>query len=157
MMKIVSWNCRGLGSNLKKEEVKKLIQVEKPSILMLQETKMREQETLKDLQKIWNNCDGRAVSSRGASGGIKILWKMEDFDLQAQMQTQFWLMVNLLNKVSGMLFSIINVYIPNNYNEKIECWQSLIDLAKETPPRTSLLQETSTQPEPQRKKEEARW
>jgi exonuclease III len=52
MMKIISWNCRGLGSNHKKEEIKKLLQVEKPSILMLQETKMREQETLKDLQKI---------------------------------------------------------------------------------------------------------
>jgi hypothetical protein len=74
------------------------------------------------------------VSSRGASGGIRIFWKMENFELQAQMQTQFWLRVNLLNKASGMLFSIINVYIPNNYNEKIECWQSLIDLAKENPP-----------------------
>jgi hypothetical protein len=160
MMKIVSWNCRGLGSNHKKEELKKLLQVEKPSILMLQETKLGELETLKDLQKIWNNCDGRAVSSRGASSGIKILWKRENFDLQAQTQTQFWLRVNLLNKTSGMLFSIINVYIPNNYNEKIECWQSLIDLAKETPPpppRTSLLQETSTQPELQWKKEEVRW
>jgi exonuclease III len=73
MMKIVSWNCRGLRSNLKKEEVKKLIQVEKTSILMLKETKMREQETLKDLQKIWNNYDGRDVSSNGASDGIRIL------------------------------------------------------------------------------------
>jgi hypothetical protein len=50
-----------------------LIQVEKPSILMLQETKMREQETLKDLQKIWKNCDGNVLSARGASGRIKIL------------------------------------------------------------------------------------
>jgi hypothetical protein len=33
---------------------------------------MREQETLKDLQKIWNNCDIHEVSSRGALGGIKI-------------------------------------------------------------------------------------
>ena len=86
-MKIVSWNCRGLGSNINKEQVKKLIQVETPSILMLQETKMREQETLKDLQKIWKNCDGRAMSSKGSSGGVRIIWKMQDFDLQAQMQT----------------------------------------------------------------------
>jgi len=76
---------------------------------------MREQETLKDLQKIWNNCDSREVSSRGALGGIRIFWKMENFELQAQMKNQFWLRVNL-NKASGMLFSIINVYIPNNYN-----------------------------------------
>jgi hypothetical protein len=68
-----------------------------------------------------------------------ILWKRENFDLQAQTQTQFWLRVNLLNKTSGILFSIINVYIPNNYNEKIECWQSLIDLAKETPPQNLII------------------
>jgi len=37
---------------------------------MIQETKMREMETLKDLQKIWKKIKERAVSSRGASGGI---------------------------------------------------------------------------------------
>jgi exonuclease III len=93
MMKIVSYNCRILGSKLKKEEVKKLIQAEKPSILMIQETKMREQETLKDLQKIWIKYDGRALSSRGASDGIGTFWKIEEFDLKDQMQTQFWFMV----------------------------------------------------------------
>ena len=138
-MKIVSWNCRGLDSSHKKEDLKKLLHVEKPSILMLQDTKLGDLETLNDLQKIWNYCDGHVVSSRGASGGIKIFWKIEDFDLQAQMQTQFWLMVNLLNKVSGMPFSIINIYMPNNYNEKIECWQSLLDLGKENPPQNLII------------------
>jgi len=43
-------------------------------------------------------------------------------------------MVNLLKKDSGMQYSIINVYMPNNYIEKNECWQSLFDLANENPP-----------------------
>jgi hypothetical protein len=47
-------------------------------------------------------------------------------------------MVNLLNKFLGILFSIINVYIPNNY-KKIECWQSLLDLAKENPPQNLII------------------
>jgi exonuclease III len=46
MMKVVSWNSRGLGSKEKKEEVGKLIRVENPLILLLQETKMREKEAL---------------------------------------------------------------------------------------------------------------
>jgi exonuclease III len=133
MMKIVSWNCRGLDSSHKKEDLKKLLHVEKPSILMLQETKLGDLETLNDLQKNWNYCDGRVVSSIGASGGIRIFWKRANFDLQSQVQTQFWIRVNLLNKISGMLYSIINVYILNNYNEKIECWQSLIDLDNGSP------------------------
>jgi exonuclease III len=70
MMKVISWNCKGLGSKSKKEEVRKLIQMKKPSILMIQETKMREHDTLKDLQKIWNKSEGKGVSSRGASGVI---------------------------------------------------------------------------------------
>jgi exonuclease III len=49
MMKIISWNCRGLGSKGKKEEVGKLIRVEKPSILLLHETKMRDLEALQDM------------------------------------------------------------------------------------------------------------
>jgi len=32
--------------------------------------KMRDLETLKDLQKIWKIGEGKVVSSRGASGGI---------------------------------------------------------------------------------------
>jgi exonuclease III len=59
MMKVVSWNCRGLGSRVKKEEVRKLLQIENPSILMIQETKMRDLETLKDLQKIWKKSEGK--------------------------------------------------------------------------------------------------
>lgn len=65
---------------------------------MIQERKMREQETLKDLQKIWSKCNECAVSSIGALGGIKTLGKTKEFDLKDQVQTQFWLMVNLLNK-----------------------------------------------------------
>jgi exonuclease III len=52
MMKIVSWNCRGLGSKEKKEEVEKLIRVENPLILLLHETKMREKEALQDMQRV---------------------------------------------------------------------------------------------------------
>jgi hypothetical protein len=38
-------------------------------------------------------------------------------------------MVKLSKISSGMIFSIINVYMPNNYWEKVECWGSLLDLA----------------------------
>jgi exonuclease III len=69
MMKVVSWNCRGLGSRDKKE-VRKLLKTENPSILLLQETKMRDLETLQEMQRIWKKGEGKAISSRGALGGI---------------------------------------------------------------------------------------
>jgi exonuclease III len=40
MHKIVSWNYKGLSSRKKQKDLKELIQVENPSIFLLQETKM---------------------------------------------------------------------------------------------------------------------
>jgi hypothetical protein len=48
-------------------------------------------------------------------------------------------MVSLTRKATGMVYSIINVYMPNNYMEKIECWQSLQDLATENPPQNLII------------------
>jgi exonuclease III len=84
MMKFVSWNCRGLGSRDKKEEVRKMLKLENPSILLLQETKMRDLETLQDLQKIWKKGEGKEISSRGASGGIGTFWNAKDFNLKTR-------------------------------------------------------------------------
>jgi exonuclease III len=38
-----------------------------------------------------------------------------------------------------MLYSIINVYMPNNYLEKVECWRSLQDLANENSPQNLII------------------
>jgi exonuclease III len=49
-MKIVSWNCRGLGNSTKIEAVKDLMKMEPTDILMLQETKI-EGEALLEISK----------------------------------------------------------------------------------------------------------
>jgi len=70
MMKIVSWNCRGLGSESKKELVQSLVRKESPHILLLQEMKLKDNEVLQDSKYMWKASTGRAVSSQGASEGI---------------------------------------------------------------------------------------
>jgi hypothetical protein len=37
-------------------------------------------------------------------------------------------MVKLVHLSSGMSYHIFNVYMPNNYWEKVECWDSLLGL-----------------------------
>jgi exonuclease III len=46
-MIMVSWNCSGLGSASKLNVVKELISIEKPPILLIQETKMNVEEATK--------------------------------------------------------------------------------------------------------------
>ena len=68
MMKVISWNYRGLGGSSKVEAIKEIIKAERPDILLIQETKMSYVETM-SLSRSWKNCHGKAISSRGASGG----------------------------------------------------------------------------------------
>jgi len=73
MMKVVSWNCRGMGSRAKEEATRSLIRIETPNILLIQETKMEDSVFLQASKKFWNKGGAQAVSVRGASGGLGTL------------------------------------------------------------------------------------
>jgi len=70
MMKIVSWNYRGMGTRTKEEAMKSLTRLEAPDILLIQETKMEDTTFLQASKKFWNKSEAQAISARGASGGL---------------------------------------------------------------------------------------
>lgn len=72
-MQYVSWNCRGLGSKLKEEALRDLVRLVRPEVLLIQETKLEEEELLRVSNTFWKKGPGRAVSARGASGGLATL------------------------------------------------------------------------------------
>ena len=74
-MKLVSWKFRGLGSNSKIDAMKDLISISSPDILLIQETKLEDVEFLRASNTLWKNSEDLAVSARGASGGVVMLWK----------------------------------------------------------------------------------
>jgi hypothetical protein len=59
-----------MGSKEKKEDLGKLTHSEKPSILLIQETKLRDCEALQEMQKKWKKSKGVAIGARRASGGL---------------------------------------------------------------------------------------
>ena len=52
------------------EDIKNMIKYDKPDTLMIQETKMVEEGVMGVSQLHWKNYQGKAISSKGASGGI---------------------------------------------------------------------------------------
>ena len=52
-MQFVSWNCRGMGSKTKEEAIKDLVRMNSLEILLIQETKMEEPETIQASKKFW--------------------------------------------------------------------------------------------------------
>jgi len=79
-MKVLSWNCRGLGSKSKEESMMDLVSLHQPDIFLIQETKMEEAAFLQVSIKFWKKKGKAAISSRGASGGIGTLWDDKKFE-----------------------------------------------------------------------------
>jgi len=100
---------------------------------------MRDQETHQEMQKKWKKGEGKAINSRGASGGLCIIWNTEEYTLEDHLQSQFWMMASLSRNSTGKIYTIINVSMPNNYLEKVECWGPLLDLANENLPQNLII------------------
>ena len=66
-MQYVSWNCRGLGSKLKEYALRDIVRMTKPKILLIQETKMEEDDLLRARYSFWKKGPRKPVSARGAS------------------------------------------------------------------------------------------
>lgn len=96
MMNLVSWNCRGMGSSLKANAVRDLLKAELPDILLLQETKINEQD-FQNYLKNNKTYEGIAVSASGASGGIGTIWDKRKWTLLNQRHSSWWIRSDIQN------------------------------------------------------------
>eukprot|EP00253_Pinus_taeda_P004771 PITA_04771 len=124
-MKYISWNCRGLGSRLKEEALKDIVRIYSPEILLIQEMKLEDLLLLQCSKVFWQKGHGRAVSARGASGGIATFWNSVIYDLIQEKSSPHWLFTQLLHKDSGQQVSLFNVYAPVMPSKKKICWNAL--------------------------------
>eukprot|EP00253_Pinus_taeda_P007380 PITA_07380 len=138
-MKLVSWNCRGLGNPTKTEAVKDLLQSEPTDILMLQETKIAGQALLETSKTKWKKNSGIAVNARGSSGGLATLWSEEQFQLISTHQTLHWIYTEITHIPSKLSISLVNLYVPVNYSEKRDCWKSLAEFLEQETPNNIIL------------------
>ena len=86
-MKIISWNCRGLGNGPAVQGLLDMGRLEDPDILFLAKTKLTEGEAREDAKtrlggvKKWRNVWGHVHVGRGASGGHKLGFQPTDLNL----------------------------------------------------------------------------
>ena len=117
-MKVISWNCRGLGSKKKEEAMRNLNMAENLDIMLVQETKMEENEFLQRSKKFWNKGGTLAVSARGASGGLGTLWNSSKFRLTMKKEHAHWLFTKLQHQETKETFSLFNVHVSISGKEK---------------------------------------
>lgn len=96
-----------------------------PEVFLIQETKLEDSETLQASNHFWKRGTGRAVSSRGTSGGLATFWNTMSLELIEEESTTHWLFTKLCHIESGHSVSLVNIYAPVLLSEKKECWESI--------------------------------
>ena len=117
-MKVLSWNCRGLGSKSKEEAMTDLISLHHPDIFLIQETKMEEDVFLQTSTNFWKKRGKAAISSRAASDSIGTLWDDTKYEVIDIKYNTSWILTQLRHKESNIQVRIYNIYAPNSYAEK---------------------------------------
>jgi len=73
-MKIISWNVRDYNNKLKKRLLRRKIEMEKPIILFLQETKCSSEDLGNFGKRFWKGAEVMELDMTGATGGLGLLW-----------------------------------------------------------------------------------
>jgi len=73
-MKILAWNCRGLGLALAVRTLTDEVRLNDPLLIFLAEMKTRESK-MKGIRKKLDYMHGISVLSDGRSGGLAMIWK----------------------------------------------------------------------------------
>eukprot|EP00253_Pinus_taeda_P032993 PITA_32993 len=79
-----------MGSSLKANAVRDLIKLEHTDFLLLQETKITDQEFQNSMKRS-RNYEGIAMSAMGASGGIGTIWDKSKWKLKDHKQNRWWI------------------------------------------------------------------
>ena len=117
-----------MGGSIKVEALKNIINSEKPDILLVQETKMPEDEVMSWTSLFQKNYVGKAISSRDASGGIATFYRTDKYKTKSTKENTHWILVEMQNKSNQDSIFICNVYGPTHYKDKLDFWDSLISL-----------------------------
>ncbi|KAH9769811.1 reverse transcriptase domain-containing protein [Citrus sinensis] len=121
-MRVISWNVRGLGNDRAFRETQKILQIHRPKIMFLCETKMRTGQ-MQDKGKKLNFDNFFAVSSRGRSGGLALLWKSEIVvDIKSFSQHHIDAVVHSEN---GSLWRCTGIYGHSETDQKRHTWTLL--------------------------------
>ncbi|XVE93781.1 hypothetical protein REPUB_Repub01dG0224400 [Reevesia pubescens] len=124
-MRILSRNCRGLSSDLKKGLVKRKLREVKVDMLLLQESKMDSFE-FRDIARCWGSDNFDWVYSLAIvnSGGLISIWDENVFNISVVLSGRNFILV-----VGKWIFHefesvMVNVYAPCDGVEKHVCGES---------------------------------
>jgi len=125
-MKIMSFNCRGLAGPLKRPALRRVLDLEHPDVLMLQET-LGEMEAVKSkLEGMLPGWVFHCLDVRGRSGGIATGWNPRTVKAENVWGMDSVLGCSFLSSDIGEEITLLNIYGP--YQDRIPFWEKVFSL-----------------------------
>jgi exonuclease III len=126
---VLSWNVRGLNSEPRQRAVREKINSSQYAVVCLQETKCTEC----DRRLIRNICPRRfdefiESPSRGASGGLLVVWRSDIFTNTLVEVKPFGIIINFTSVHNNDNWTLVNVYGPSQGQMRDEFFQWLYNL-----------------------------
>lgn len=127
---VLSWNIRGLNSVARQEEIRQVVQMHKPMLLCLQETKMQDINRTTILNAL--GCDYLDnylfLPANGARGGILLAWRDNFLRLDNVHLTTNTISALVTDMRTNVPWTITGVYGPQTDVEKKEFLNELRQL-----------------------------
>jgi len=122
-MKLMSFNCRGLAGPNKLSAFRRVLTLEHPDVILLQET-LGVGDVIKDCLERWlPGWTFLTLDVKGRSGGLAVGWRNNSLKLVSSWGMDSVLCVVLLSADLGISLKVVNIYGP--YNNRIPFWESL--------------------------------
>jgi exonuclease III len=137
-MKVISWNVRGINGLNKHRMLRRKIHQEKPTILLIQETKSNSENLQTLLSRLWKNNKSIAVDAARASGGLAITWNPSNITLNDFTTTRNSISTSYHLIGTDVHGFITNVYGPQTSDQKINLL-NLLDWYKKEQPRQNWI------------------
>jgi len=122
-MKLIGWNCKGLGNPLTVLSLKALLAKEKPDLLFLMETKNVDAVLLR-LKRSSGFLHHRLVTPVGSAGGLALFWNA-GLSLSDFTSSPHFLDFTCLDISDARSMRISCIHAPAVYQERQYLWQTL--------------------------------
>jgi len=124
-MKFMSFNCRGLAGPIKKSAFRRVLTLEHPDVIMLQET-LGVGDVIKDCLERWlPGWTFITLDVKGRSGGLAIGWRNSCLKMVSSWGMESVLCVEVLSADLGQTVKVVNIYGP--YNNRAPFWEALFE------------------------------
>ncbi|GLT40766.1 hypothetical protein SLA2020_148760 [Shorea laevis] len=111
---------------LKRKEVAKLVRLERPDVLFLQETKLEKVEgNLCKLLLFSDDFEWVMKESVEAFGGMLCVWNKLEFEKQGEFSGDGFVGISCEWGSQKLKRNIVNIYAPNDRQKKVKLWEEL--------------------------------